>query len=176
MKKIYTCFLIATLCSLNAFAQDKTVPNSNASSQKERADAIRKELAYLIAPIKTATDLHEYLNSANMQNSPLKKLSEASRERFLSSLTFNEKGLSGFRYEDMENELKYTQIYQILGLFGAQDATMIIKGAKSTSSLDSAITTMGSGDGTFYADYKDYYCSGRATCSQRGGDICMSGC
>jgi hypothetical protein len=172
MKKIFLASILLACFSFGAIAQEKSPYTSESAAAQEREMELRKELAYLAAPIKSAEDLREYLYSSNFHTGPLKKLSEAGRQRFIGSLTFNEKGLTGFRYEDLKAELTVSQIYKILSLFGAQDSTASIKGLKPKNKLEDVIVL----PQIFWKDYEDFACTSRATCSRAIGSICMSGC
>ncbi len=87
------------LTSTGALAANKLVVSPVLSSPK--------------AMISSAGDLNKYLQSATRSASPLGALSPNGRGRFLASLSFNQRGLTGFRYDDLQAELTPTQIYQI---------------------------------------------------------------
>lgn len=175
MKKLFSGIAVMALFACSAIAQEKENIASKELVTQEREHVLRRELAHLAAPIKTESDLREYLNSSSVNTGPLKRLSEAGRDRFLSSLTFNEKGVSSFRYEDLQAELTVSQIYQVLALFGAQDVTSKMSEAKASSSLDRSIMG-GGGMVSPMIDHKDYSCTARATCTRAVGSICMSSC
>lgn len=139
----------------------------------------RRELAQAAAPIKSTSDLQVYFATTGNRATPFSRLSDSARHRFIESLTFNEKGLTGFSYADLQAELSATEIYQLLSLFGAQHLTSSIKGAAIRTPLDAAIMNAGSTISPSFENIDDhvgYYCSGRATCSQSATQICMSNC
>ncbi|WP_215407773.1 hypothetical protein [Janthinobacterium sp. JC611] len=151
-----------------------------------------RELAFLAAPIKTSQDLRAYLEMTEGRHSPLNKLPPNARERFLHSLTWNERGVTGFSYESFR-EITATEAYQILALFGIQHVASIVR-PKVRSISDQTIMSMarpqgqveaqGFGPGTITptpgndleTDYMDFKCSARATCSRSTTDICTGNC
>lgn len=92
-------------------------------------------------------------------------------EHFLSSLTFNENGLTGYRFDILrDNGLSYSDAYSILGLFGAQSTAGAIPGLRIDSELDHHI---GSCDGN---GWHGYYCQTRGTCAASASKICTYNC
>ena len=126
--------------------------------------------------IRSARDLQRYLSATG--TSPLSALSSGARERFLSSITFGAKGISGFHYADLQRELTASQMYDVLRLFGVQKDVAIIPNVRVDTPADKRVIR------TFPfiakpidgGDYRDYRCASRATCSQSPGDICTSNC
>ncbi|MDM5182315.1 hypothetical protein PO883_34710, partial [Massilia sp. DJPM01] len=86
-------------------------------------------LASHMATITSSAQLTRYMKMTPPQENLLSALSEAARKRFLESLTFNEKGITGYRYAELESELTPTQIAKILSLFGSQANTTLFKKA-----------------------------------------------
>lgn len=136
-----------------------------------------------LAPIRSRADLHAYLNSN--RNHPLMAFSDASRKRFLESLTFNETGVTGYGFVDMESELTPRQAYAILSLFGVQAsmAKLDFNNASPEERKVSALIGIASndrpsdgtpGDDTRPGDYKNYMCSPPATCVAARGAICIA--
>jgi len=131
-----------------------------------------------LGPIRSQVDLQRYLSATATPGSPLGALSSDARMRFLSSITFNEKGITGFKYSDLQSELTANQIVAVLQLFGvAKDITIIPNVRVETSSDRRAIRAFQlqdpPDDGN---DYRDYYCITRATCSPSPTSICTSNC
>lgn len=98
---IFVCAL-----SLSALAQS---PNGQ-----------KRDLDLLLAPIKSPATLQTYQKLTPAKDNPLNLLSPAARMRFLSSVTFNEKGITGFSYLDLKRELNAAQMQRVLALFGSQ--------------------------------------------------------
>ena len=126
--------------------------------------------------LRSARDLQRYLSAPG--TSPLGALSSGARERFLSSITFGAKGISGFRYADLQSELTASQVYDVLRLFGVQKDVAIIPNLRVDTPADKRVISRfpfvaKPSDG---GDYRDYRCASRATCSQSPGDICTSNC
>lgn len=129
-------------------------------------------------------ELDAYVESTPAALSPLSKLSPPARERFLASITFNEKGITGFRHDDLQVELSPSEIYRVLSLFGAQHTTALFKRARSETPADAAImeplmqTAPQSGPlcPSQPCDYDGYMCESRATCAPNINTICMRNC
>jgi hypothetical protein len=131
-----------------------------------------------VGTIRSQSDLKRYLSATETSGSPLSALSSGGRERFLSSITFGAKGISGFRYAELQSELTASQIYDVLALFGAQKDVAIIPNVRAETVADRRVITRVAtvsqhGGGR---DYRDYRCASRATCSTSPGDICTSHC
>lgn len=120
-----TCFALTSLA--NASQQDGV----------DQSAAVY-ELAQMTAPLKSRAALHDHL-SQDLHESPLRYLSAAALRRFVGNITFNEKGVTGFSYEDLERELTVTQAYQVLALFGQQQFVSYLKGARVETGLDAAL-------------------------------------
>ena len=147
--------------------------NENNRSGGVGHEARERELAFQLAPIKTAGHLQQYLARSLNRDSPLRFLSPGARQRFIQSLVFTDKGLASFDYRDLRVELSATQAYQLLSLFGAQRSTRAIPGLQATTATDATIMWNG-GDGVI-GDYPDYWCESKATCRPSTGAICIGG-
>ncbi len=129
--------------------------------------------------IRSQSDLQRYLSATANSDSPLNALSRGARERFLSSITFNEKGITGFHYADLQTELTASQMRDVLHLFGVEKDVAIIPNVRVETAADrrairSLVDPVGSvGDGT---DYKGYWCASRGTCNPWPDTICTSNC
>lgn len=146
--------------------------SSNLLGEYVRDEAARRELSYVLAPVKSAADLAAYVATTPKNVSPLERLSPAAKNRFLKGLVFNERGLAGFDYSDLQAELSATEIYQVLRLFGAEHTASLIRDARTESHSDRIITRMMLPP----EDHEGYKCSSRATCSSWPSSICMSSC
>lgn len=176
-------FLIAfagLLIGLNGgvvFAQAEKQSLHTTELQKDhiKDELNRRELAYLLAPIKSNADLHIHLSTAT--DSPLDRLSSHAKWLFVDSLIFGRRGLGSYRYDILEEELTLTEIYSVLSLFGVQHTTPMLKNAKSVSKADALIMESGQALGWVSRppgeDYPDYWCSSRATCTQSMNHICI---
>ncbi|EPF74626.1 hypothetical protein [Acinetobacter rudis] len=107
-------FLCVVLASCATFAADNATKQAPIISEQS-------QLNLLVAPIKSLDDLNAYMRNTPKAKNPIEKLSTNGKARFLSSLRFNEKGLTSFGHLDLEAELSASEIYQILSLFGAQE-------------------------------------------------------
>jgi len=130
------------------------IPSPKAS--KPTARQIQNKIDWVMAPIKTA----EALNDLIYKDSPLDQLSLEARQRFVDNITFNENGITSFKYSDLEAELTPTKIYKLLSLFGIQRYTSSLRNARVKTTTDLLITTN--------AVSKDflmgYRCSSPGTC------------
>lgn len=125
------------------------------------------QVSRVSGPIKSEQALRIYL-SAEPSNSPLNFLSAPARGRFLSSLQFNQRGLTTYRYDDL-SALPVAHMNAILNLFGmVGDSDMIA----SLSGRRPAIALPVNGNG----DYPNYECASRATCAPATSLICTHNC
>jgi hypothetical protein len=109
----------------------------------------QKKMDMLRAQVHSKIDLEKFQAATESDRNPLNLLSEAGRTTFVESLTFNEKGLTGFNYAVLEEELSMSQIHRILATFGSQESIKLFKQAKIKNSGDIALMSSGMCDG-FY--------------------------
>jgi hypothetical protein len=131
-----------------------------------------------LGTIRSQSDLQRYLSATASSGTPLSALSSAARSRFLSSITFNEKGITGFHYGDLQSELTASQIFDVLHLFGVEKDVAIIPNVRVETAMDRRVISTiiiepQPVDGT---DYKGYWCALRATCNPSKDSICTSNC
>ena len=150
--------------------RDESSPAS--VGQKATADEVEQTRQ---APVNSKALLDAYLEKP-VKDNPLTYLSEAARRRFVASLTFNENGLTGFRYDDLEAELTVTQAYEVLRLFGAQSKLTALDLAASSRQDAELFDVLEKSPPSLAQDYKEYKCIGRATCRLAEFHICMRGC
>ncbi len=125
-------------------------------------------IAHEMAPLKSATETRQYIQSMPENLSPLNALSATERSAFVDSLRFNEKGLTQFDYTLLA-KLPSDEIYRILALFGMQSSTGLIPSKLNDDSHDYSLLRL--------ADFLlDYRCSDRATCSSAVHSACTSNC
>jgi hypothetical protein len=136
---------------------------------------LREDLDLLNAPIRSRRDLVRHLRASRDEGSPLLALSEEGRRRFLSSLTFNEKGVTGYRYDDLERELTATEAYLILALFGVQGDVARMQNLREETFLDRELKSLMKTQ-CQNGDYMDYRCESRATCTSHTRYICKASC
>jgi len=134
-----------TICMpLNSSAQ---VPDSIVRAPQAQLDdqTVLRELAHTAAPIKSNLDMNTLI--AFQYHTPLDKLSPTGKQDFLNSLDFGERGLVSFRTDILEAELTPTEIYSILSLFGFQNSTPQLDGARAKTSLDRAVLQLNRSSG-----------------------------
>ncbi|RUL70969.1 hypothetical protein [Dyella choica] len=139
--------LVAWSSNFSAYARS----NANASIAQEKLCAANKvtqtnEIAARLAPIKSIKDLNAYIARTPAADSPLDYLSPEAKNRFISSLQFNGKGITSFSYADLEAELTPSQIYKLLSLFGMQRTVPFMKGARVVDDTDKMIMAVPMGD------------------------------
>lgn len=164
------------------FATHASAESSDFVLQTDESVAIRN-VAFELAPVKSQQTLRAYQSITPDILSPLGKLSVTTRAEFLSSLTFNEKGLTGFNYRLLEDELTPSQVHSVLALFGAQHLTSRLNGARVETAMDNMllkpVAKIGGLGGLFddqFGDHKGYWCFQRNNCYVNENFICMSGC
>lgn len=141
-------------------------------------DAARQHaIDQAVAPIRSRGDLDQYLAAHKMTASPLDAFPPGLRQMFLSSLTFNEKGITGFRYDVLES-LTPTEIYKVLSLFGAQGFTPQVTNVRIVTPADSIIMSPPTGGviGIGFDFLKDYRCQSKGTCHVDNMAACTSNC
>jgi hypothetical protein len=129
--------------------------------------------------IRSQGDLQQYLAATAESESPLSALSNGARTRYLASITFNEKGITGFHYGDLQSELTASQIVAVLRLFGVEKDVAIIPNVRvETASDQRAVRVFQLLDppGDAGTDYKGYWCSSPATCTVKNDSICTANC
>jgi hypothetical protein len=189
-------FVILFSAASFAFAASAQSPNSDQLGKATPQQQLRQK-AFELAPIKSATDLKNYMIMTPNRVSPLRYLPTQARETFLGSLTFNEKGLTGYNYKILQDSLTPNQTSQVLALFGQQHLTDLTHGKpinQQAAQPGSLLPTLKQdilrngdvtpawyydpegGGGTEGGGTKGYWCSSRATCSPKGNDICTSNC
>jgi hypothetical protein len=114
---------------VSAFAEfhttDTVLPGTTDTAT---ATALRIHRAMERAPIKSSAELREHEAAISAGRSPISKLSKPARKRFVESLTFNERGLTGLQYADLRAELAPADLYRTLALFGYQHLARSIAG------------------------------------------------
>lgn len=175
----------------NATPLTATSPQDTSNTQQSCIVlGVERDLQFLAAPIKSKHDLNQHVVLLKRKNlhSPLRYLSNSSLKRFVASISFNEKGITGYRYDDLEKELTLSQAYEVLSLFGQQYNLGHLTNAKVSTELDSDIrkfiakkreqenSAAAKCSGSGSKDRSGYWCSSRATCSNRVGSICLSAC
>gem|GEM_PF-926624 len=143
----------ATALATVMFALPVTAP----AAMQDDDSAARMEQRH--APIHDAAQLDDHLRLL-APTSPLAALSESARNRFIASLRFNESGLVGFYYRDIEKELNPVQAYRLLALFGAQRTIGLIDGLRPHSEEDARILELARRLPP--DDHDGYACAGRA--------------
>jgi hypothetical protein len=174
---LLTCF-ISTLSLGAERSQDETVQIDSVLNYLADQDANRSAFELRIAPVRSQAQLKAYLR--DNRRTPLDALSTGGRSHFLSSLDFNEKGLTTFNYADLQKELTPTQIYQVLALFGKQHDTALITNARPEHVTDAAsgAVPMCGGMNCVLQVHDNYYCdkNNPHTCNSAANQICTSNC
>ncbi len=126
---LFCCILIAGLFMATAapsFSAPQAIPTAS-------------KLERLLAPIKSKQDLERYLAITPEYKSPFSALTSAARRSFIDSLTFNESGLTGFSYRELQSELTPTQADKLLALFGARNTLVLMSPTRVVTSKDRSL-------------------------------------
>lgn len=163
--------LVIILASASPVVSAQSAPQ-RVTLQPSQATQINRELATL----KSARDVYMYLQSTPKNISPLMAMDPVSRDRFVRSLRFNEKGLTEFDYTALQS-LTASEVYRILSLFGMEAGTYQIQ-AREVTPLDHQINHPAPTQTMRYSgDFLEgYYCEGQHTCSQTVQKACTSNC
>ncbi|QKK01887.1 MAG: hypothetical protein HND55_03945 [Pseudomonadota bacterium] len=162
----YLVIVLALALSQQAFSQSCIIQGEGDAESA----ALSLEAGYRSALVQSEQDLRQ--NRKLTMERLLEFLPKKDASLFLTSLTFNENGLTGYRYDILvKNGLSYSEAYSILSLFGAQSTTGVISGLEKIDELDYSISSGCDGSG-----WEKYYCHSRATCRTRSGSICTSNC
>ncbi|MDX1442660.1 MAG: hypothetical protein R3270_02655 [Gammaproteobacteria bacterium] len=156
--------LVFSLLGAGAYAAP---PQSNANAQEQINSQIG--IASAMATIRSQEAAADFIKRPDVGTTAFGPLSSESRQKFVDSLVFTEKGLASFRYAELEAELTPTQIYKLLSLFGAQHAAFALDNARVETALDRKIRDTV----TISSDYPDYMCYPPATCVRNMFTICI---
>jgi len=189
-----TLTLLAAACTALASAHaQSTTADPDAQSQKvqqavDERIRLERRVAAATAPIKSLADLYAHLHDGTKGMAALEKLPADAQRIFISSLTFNEKGLTGFNFQILEDSLRVEEAYDLLSLFGFQHTVGLMPGLRADTNTDLLIQqAVGlpprSGDAAKpnyeykgYDDHSEYECIRPATGQSAGGRICTSNC
>lgn len=155
-------------------AQDAASNTVEAAGVYAKQERLRRDhIALTVAPISSRAELVRYVKETPVTLSPLNSLSPSAKTRFLESLTFGKRGLSGYRYADLARELTPVQIHRILSLFGRQHGSPVYAVTPVSSAVDKAIVIDGlpSDEDSCMPDFR----CGAASCIASYGDICCQG-
>lgn len=163
-------FKIAFATALVGLCVQANAGEGRESDVKSEAK-LRTLLSYELADVKSSEELKNYLKRAG-NSSPLDKLSPIAKTRFIESLSFNQNGLSQYRYDDLQNELNATGIYKVLRIFGAEQSAPFLQKARIENEIDGGIVAL-----RMMEDHENARCVSHGTC-QTGwvGYICTSNC
>ena len=146
------------------------LPQTPAQLEITKYEEYQRKLNWELAPIKTKAQLQTLAN----KQSPLDMLSPVAKQRFIDEIAFNEKGLTTYRYIDLEQELTPSQIYEIFSLFGSQDSIHRFTKARVESPLDLLLISSPAAHSN--RDLNDYECEKRATCGSALFKVCKANC
>ena len=182
MNRLTWSFALVATVAIALPLHAQTVSNSPPPLNQliHQQDMLQQDVALKLAPVKSAADLERHLRTAGAQ-SPLAPLSAGAKRRFISSLRFNESGITSFGYGDLQAELTASQIYQVMSLFGAQHTVAMMRNIRTKDAIDEQIMRpLGGPPGPVCpsqpCDYESYECIKTATCSYNINTICMRNC
>lgn len=154
---------------------DKAVPADDisiAADLIQQDNANRSRIDMKLAAVKSRKDIDLLIAKSDARTAPLLKLSNQARGNFLSSLKFNEKGLTEFDLGALR-EMSPTDAYLVLSLFGLQGGAGEVSRTHEATDTDAMINSMPKRMAEFLIDYR---CQERATCSHEDSKACTSNC
>ena len=183
--RTFAASLLIGLAAAAAVAADSQ-PQLNIESY-----AASYELAQLTASIRGASDVHKVARES--RSNALRHLSQPAQKRFLDSLTFTERGVSGFSFEDIERELTATEAFEVLTMIGQQQFVPQMQGLRAESELDNMLMRgavpgaqtkcllpefpiINSEQAADCGPLVGYRCIARATCGESMRNACTSNC
>jgi hypothetical protein len=134
--------------------------------------ALRARIQMNLAVAKSRTALDHLLKAKDARTAGLLNLNGKDRNLFLSSLKFNEKGLTEFDLRPLK-KMSPSEIYNVLSLFGMQEGASQIQGRAGSTDTDAMISTMPKLKAVFLEGYR---CEERATCVVNSQRACTSNC
>jgi hypothetical protein len=112
-----------------------TLP-ATTKSPEEIAELARHRAELAAAPIRSKADLDTYLARTPPAQSAFAPLSPEGYRLFVNGLRFNERGIAGFRIEELHRELTPEQVHKLLALFGYEYMADDIAGVNDGSAND----------------------------------------
>lgn len=103
-----------------------SLPVSHAQAAEKPATHDAQATSF--TPIHTRAELDRYLKITPFDQSPLSKLPEGARRRFLGALVWGEKGVGTFNFSDLQQYLTHAQIRRVLALFDLEGFAAAIHG------------------------------------------------
>lgn len=183
MKLLMSALLaVLTVCTMGrtAHAAVPVFQNHENMSKACEEKSLRQDLDWLTAPIAKQSDLKSFLKSGGRLGELLSRLQPTSKKRFIDSLRFGDAGLASFYFQDIEEELSVSEIYQLLSLFGLQSGVSKFSNAPVRNSLDREIRDYfsPSGEKAVCEDgmYRNMECARRGTCGYYLYYYCTSNC
>jgi hypothetical protein len=132
-------FLISSL-AVALFASAGAEPSpADAEQALQTRIALERQIAGALAPIKSLAEFNAHLNDGSKGMAAFAKLSSEAQEIFLSSLTFNERGLASYNYAVLEDALRVEEAYHLLSLLGVQHSVGVLTGLRAESKADQLI-------------------------------------
>jgi len=178
-------FILFAAC-LMANAKASDIPSagkdqdSSLKAQVREEKQIRRMIAREIAPVKSLQDFYRQQAHQSRGIDAFGKLTPKSRAEFIAGLVFGERGLASFNFKVIEDELSFSEAYDLLGLFGVQYTIKHMKGLKVRSNADllvkeGTIRPMACCDENESGE-KGYRCESRGTCALSQTHICTDNC
>lgn len=114
---------------------------------------------------------HDDLSEMSAKVDPLlERLPDAARETFIESLTFNERGLSGYNFRVLLDYLSETEVNDLMTLFGFNNVGTHLLGHNTTMSGEAVRPGEPPG-------FSGYHCLSPGTCARTDADmICTANC
>ncbi len=137
-----------------AFGQSTPMPEAELKERaasftsRPRLESVADEMTH--PPIRSKRELTAYLNTH--RTSPLDAFDAPARERFIESLTFSDRGLTGYRTAEIQSDLTRAQAHAILSLFGVQSTVDSLDFERDADSASTPFRPL-NGDNHVLADH-----------------------
>lgn len=181
MRALLTSIAAAFALSTTAAAQ---IAPALTPAPSGPSTALEADLRETVTPVRSQADLDIYTHSYG--DTFLDVLPADAKAEFLAGVTFNERGITSFPVDVLEDNLTASEAYRLLSYFGMQDGTAQLDGLGVDTALDRVILSRSSqsaisnSNSSMTSDSDKfllgYSCSGPGTCAQNDGHACTSNC
>jgi hypothetical protein len=128
--------VVAMGLAASAGAQDRQLELSAGTDQRAAVSPFEQALER--APIKSLSAWQQHLSKGVNKSQALGQLHGDALAGFSASLSFNEKGLTGFSYAELR-ELTASEAHNLLSLFGFQHTARLVTDVRIETPLDVAV-------------------------------------
>jgi hypothetical protein len=179
MKSVVAVVLALGILPGNGQAGGREPAEPSVAEVMQEVAIERYEIDMATAPIRSLEELHRYLREN--PESPLHRMSDKARRRFISKLVFTPKGLGSFSHLELSG-MSVSDAYRILSLFGQQGLIRAVPGLKAESKLEESMLLLAPSPQAIGPSH--YICIvwnrgphlPTAFCEYEYGSVCSSAC